>query len=232
MCRTKKLDTCVLLSEDTKTWNKRAPLATPKEFDSYIEQFVKGVELFLDGDKSGASAIFEKIDSDKIRAFTQEHGGISGKIRFNILNKNREPINSIKIPKEDRDRLRNPSKYNEKIFDRDGYRCRYCDNRVISIKFLKKFVKLFDDKSFMKGRKNIDKHGIIHLCWPVLDHVDPWSSGGATDPSNLVTSCGPCNYGKMNYTCEELGIHDPREKEALKDSWDGMSSKLEALKNL
>lgn len=28
--------------------------------------------------------------------------------------------------------------------------------------------------------------------------------------ANLVTSCQSCNYGKYNYTLEQLGLDDPR----------------------
>jgi hypothetical protein len=33
--------------------------------------------------------------------------------------------------------------------------------------------------------------------------------GGRTDESNLVTSCWSCNYGKANYTVEQIGISNP-----------------------
>jgi 5-methylcytosine-specific restriction endonuclease McrA len=42
-----------------------------------------------------------------------------------------------------------------------------------------------------------------------LDHVTPWSLGGRTDESNLVTSCWSCNYGKANFTVEQIGIRNP-----------------------
>ncbi|HUW77243.1 MAG TPA: HNH endonuclease [Candidatus Nanopelagicaceae bacterium] len=42
-----------------------------------------------------------------------------------------------------------------------------------------------------------------------LDHVTPHRLGGRTDEANLVTSCWPCNYGKMEYTVEQIGIVDP-----------------------
>jgi 5-methylcytosine-specific restriction endonuclease McrA len=31
-----------------------------------------------------------------------------------------------------------------------------------------------------------------------VDHVKPRSQGGTNDPSNLVTSCKPCNEGKSD----------------------------------
>lgn len=33
-----------------------------------------------------------------------------------------------------------------------------------------------------------------------VDHVNPRSKGGKTEPGNLVTSCDPCNIGKSDTT--------------------------------
>jgi 5-methylcytosine-specific restriction endonuclease McrA len=33
-----------------------------------------------------------------------------------------------------------------------------------------------------------------------VDHVKPRSQGGKTEPSNLVSSCAPCNAGKSDTT--------------------------------
>ena len=57
----------------------------------------------------------------------------------------------------------------EDIFQRDGFRCVYCD---------------FDGRDF-KG-------------WAYLqvDHFKPRSLGGTDDPTNLVTSCIVCNHMK------------------------------------
>jgi 5-methylcytosine-specific restriction endonuclease McrA len=50
-----------------------------------------------------------------------------------------------------------------------------------------------------------------------LDHVIPWSLGGRTDESNLVSSCWSCNYGKANFTVEQIGIRNPHNSIAVPD---------------
>ncbi|SFU37475.1 HNH endonuclease signature motif containing protein [Methylobacterium sp. UNCCL125] len=40
-------------------------------------------------------------------------------------------------------------------------------------------------------------------AYPQLDHVLPWSRGGATDAANLVVSCKSCNTAKKDRTPEE-----------------------------
>jgi hypothetical protein len=54
------------------------------------------------------------------------------------------------------------------VFNRDGFRCRYCG-------------------------VSIDDGAILHA-----DHVIPESKGGPTTMENLVTACLDCNLGKSN----------------------------------
>jgi 5-methylcytosine-specific restriction endonuclease McrA len=80
-----------------------------------------------------------------------------------------------------------------------------------------------------KGTKNLDTHGIVHIYNPVADHVVPWNLGGRTAPSNLVTSCGACNYGKDRYTIEQLGIQSPFLRSPKLDDWDGLTFLLDQI---
>lgn len=52
------------------------------------------------------------------------------------------------------------------VFQRDGFRCRYCG------------------------------HGVEHGALLEADHVIPESAGGPTTLDNLVTACQDCNRGK------------------------------------
>lgn len=94
---------------------------------------------------------------------------------------------------------------------------------------MKAFIGKLNTTKFMKGPNNLSTHGIIHATWPVADHVVPWNLGGRTNLENLVTFCGACNYGKDGYTCEQMGIDSPFEREPVIDSWDGLSSKVDKI---
>ena len=85
---------------------------------------------------------------------------------------------------------------------------------------------------FKRGDTNLTTHGIIHLSWPVADHVIPWNLGGKTNLSNLISSCASCNYGKDGYTIEQLGISNPFNRVPIIDKWDGLVSKIPKLKSL
>jgi len=136
------------------------------------------------------------------------------------------------IDEELRDKLRSPRKYQNKVFERDGYKCRYCGIRLISQEFIKLFIKNLDSPIFQKGATNLSVHGIIINTWPVADHVFPWNMGGQTNLENLVSSCGSCNYGKDGYTCEQLGIEDPLLRKPILDKWDGLLSRINELKRV
>jgi 5-methylcytosine-specific restriction endonuclease McrA len=84
------------------------------------------------------------------------------------------------------------------------------------------FIKKIDSPLFKRGETNLTTHGIIHITWPVADHVIPWNKGGKTNLENLVTSCAPCNYRKDGYTIEQLGLENPFRRKPVKSDWNGL----------
>tara|TARA_R110002051_G_scaffold296742_2_gene362922 strand:- start:1316 stop:1708 length:393 start_codon:yes stop_codon:yes gene_type:complete len=66
-----------------------------------------------------------------------------------------------------------PSSMRFEIFKRDGFRCGYC--------------------GFKPQKRGARDWGENYLQ---LDHVKPWSQGGADTLDNLVTACLECNAGK------------------------------------
>lgn len=49
---------------------------------------------------------------------------------------------------------------------------------------------------------------------------------GDNSLENTILTCAPCNFGKMNYTLEELGLVDPRGREGIHGGWDGLERLL------
>jgi len=215
MCRGK--NQCTELDVDISKWDNQSPLRRPDTFQHAIDLFIEAVHCFQNGEKDLAISIINNIDSDTITQWYVEHGQISGRIRAIILNRPKPKS----IPTEDRDPERSPRKFQEKVFMRDNYHCRYCGNKVFSQRFLKAFSKKLSAPNFRRGRTNLETHAIFHLGWPVADHVVPWNIGGTTTLDNLVTSCAPCNYGKDGYTAEQIGIENPFNRPANKIIWIG-----------
>ena len=104
---------------------------------------------------------------------------------------------------------------------RDGFHCRFCGIPVIRAQVRKRFVKLYPHLKLW-GKTNAEQHAAFQAMWVQYDHVIPHSKGGANDLSNIVITCAPCNFGKMEYTIKEVGLEDPMRREPKKVEWDGL----------
>ena len=112
------------------------------------------------------------------------------------------------------------------VFERDGYRCRYCaisvftqwknghiPRLVAAMPDLTPGIEVRDGSLSGGGRsgalRNVDQGKWLWLV-ASADHVLPASHNGPTTLDNLVTACAGCNYGKMDWTLEQLEVVDPR----------------------
>jgi hypothetical protein len=113
-----------------------------------------------------------------------------------------------------------------RVFERDGYRCRYCDIPVVTqwqngdvprlvaaLPELTPTLHVENGALIGTGRagalRNVDQKKWLWQ-WASVDHVVPGSHFGPTTLENLVTSCAGCNYGKFDWTLEQLDVVDPR----------------------
>lgn len=132
------------------------------------------------------------------------------------------------LPRDQRVELRMPtSEEKEKLHARDGCRCRFCGIPVIRSEVRKKMHLTYPD-AVPWGRKNSEQHAAFQAMWMQYDHVLPHAKGGTNDLSNVVISCAPCNFGRMEFTLEEVGVEDPRLREPVRSTWDGLERFLKA----
>jgi hypothetical protein len=52
--------------------------------------------------------------------------------------------------------------------------------------------------------------------------VIPHAVGGTNDLDNVVVACAGCNYARMDYTLEEMGLEDPSTRPRKVSDWDGL----------
>lgn len=112
-------------------------------------------------------------------------------------------------------------KFELSIFERDGWHCRFCLSPVISKEARKKLNALFPVPARW-GKANSEKHYGLSIMESSLDHKLPHSRGGDNSLENLVTACGPCQFGRGNLTLEEVGLNNPFLRPPLHDKWDGL----------
>lgn len=62
--------------------------------------------------------------------------------------------------------------------------------------------------------------------WLQYDHIVPHARGGDNSIGNVVVTCAPCNYARMDYTLDELGLENPLSREPRQSNWDGLERVL------
>ncbi len=125
------------------------------------------------------------------------------------------------LPAE-RETLRMPTAAARKILhDRDGYRCRFCGIAVIRKEIRDRLRRLYP-AALPWGKTNRTQHAAFQAMWAQYDHILPHARGGTNDLNNIIVTCAPCNYARMNYTLEEVGLADPRTREPISSAWEGL----------
>jgi 5-methylcytosine-specific restriction endonuclease McrA len=132
-------------------------------------------------------------------------------LHTNKKTKNRMPDTSLK----------------QNLRNRDGFHCRFCGIPVIRSEIRTYFHKIYPN-AVPWGTTNATQHAGFQCLWLQYDHVIPHSAGGDNSLENLIITCAPCNYGKFNYSLEELNLLDPRDFPPIKSPWDGLERALNA----
>jgi len=201
---------CSLLGDDSSTWSRHSPLPPPAWFSASLDYFAQSYQLLAQGQTKAALEALAKTRESEIRDFFVQHGQQSAYFRFQGVPKSiaTKRVVGTKAPRMN-------SKIELEILSRDKHCCRYCGIGVIRKEVFKAYSPRIGEINFPMGKSNATRHGVILGFRAVADHVVPYSEGGATDASNLVTSCWSCNYGKSNCTVAELGLDDPRDREPV-----------------
>jgi hypothetical protein len=126
------------------------------------------------------------------------------------------------IPKEQRLKARMPTSAEKRdLHQRDGYHCRFCGISVIRMEVCVRIRKKYP-QALRWGRRNVEQHAAFQAMWAQYDHLLPHARGGNDDLENIVVTCAPCNFGRMNFTLEEVGLIDPRTREPVRSTWTGL----------
>src|ERR1700730_6002155 len=165
MCR--RSDSCILLGRDPSKWTTQAPLPPPDWFRAEATKFREAVQAAGKGNKNRAVEILRTLRSDEMRFWFDEHGQMSGRHRARALGFTPSQLDCEVDP------LRLPLKYEKAVFERDGYKCRYCGLPVIAKQVLRGFEKVVGTDEFRTVGTNAQQHGIVHGFKMVADHVAP-----------------------------------------------------------
>lgn len=187
-------------------------------------RFENAVRAAAAGNLERAHAEIVCVESDTIQEWFIEHAQVAGNCRFKALGRPSRPPYELEV-----DRLPYPPPAMVKeVFAADGYRCRYCQRPVVHPDLLRLFQTVIGKAAFPMGPTNLATHGSVFAHRAVVDHIQPRKRGGRTTRENLATACYPCNFGKADYSLEDIAMDPPRP--ARRDDWDGLECLVPALK--
>lgn len=203
MCRGKS--GCTELDSDPTKWSHKSTLQPPQAFEAVfgiVQETLKAIER--KELPTAISLLTVDLEKDCKRWFI-EHAQMAGIHRNKILG-----IKKIKPMQIELDPIASVSKFQDAVFERDGYICGYCGLKLYNVKTLRKIQKALGKDVFCtSGKSNEERHGFIYVARATADHIYPHNRGGRTNLENLITSCWSCNYGKGGFTLEELGLDNP-----------------------
>ena len=179
----------------------------------------QAVAAHRSGQLAEARSLLERANIDAVRSWSESLWG--KKSRFAPSG----PYWST-VPAPTTTHLRMPSRVEQNaLHARDGYYCRFCGIPVIRKQVRERLRKLYPDVQIW-GKTNKAQHAALQCMWAQYDHLLPHSRGGSNSPDNIVVTCAPCNYGRMQYTLEEAGLMNPLEREPRRGSWTGLEQLL------
>lgn len=197
--------------------HRRCFLPPLHEHELAADLLSEAAGALLEGKFALCAQRIAEADLRPLRAFAYS---ICGPIDPAIHHQQRNPIYSAVVGDSQR-RMPSPS-VSRGILKRDGYRCRYCACRVIVREARIAFAIACPDAARW-GSRNEEKHFGLSVLAASIDHVLPFRRGGSHEPENLVTACGPCQFGRNQWTLAEVEIEDPRSNAPRVDSWDGLT---------
>lgn len=187
----------------------------PEISDAYLDA---AVSAHLAGQSDIADQLLRLADMPLLREWTESVWGTDSRyVHYHSLS-DAEPS----IGAGTRTKLRMPTLAEQKrLHLRDGYHCRFCGIPVIRREVRQRIVRAYP-LAVPWGKRNADQHAAFQMMWSQYDHLLPHSKGGANDPDNIVVSYAPCNFGRMGYRLEEVGLADPRLRDPVRSAWDGL----------
>jgi 5-methylcytosine-specific restriction endonuclease McrA len=120
------------------------------------------------------------------------------------------------------------------VFRRDGWLCCWCKRPVIFapvMKFLGRGIRASGGGqrlAYYHAHWTRDGSPLLDLLGAVIDQIEAFSAGGASDIDNLATACNKCNGHKSAATLDKWGER-PTEKPVKgkygePQHWDGLST--------
>jgi len=190
----------------------RAPIPA---IERAAESLKLASEAHIAGQRARAAALLDEANDPAVRQWTESIWGKGGE--FAVSGPFKASPAFLAGATE---RMPDPELQRE-LHRRDGFYCRFCGVPVIR-KQVREFFRAQYPEVHVWGRKNCEQHAALQCMWAQYDHLLPHSRGGQNTLENLVVTCAPCNYGRMQYTLEEARLQNPLERAPRVGAWNGL----------
>ena len=181
------------------------------------------ISAHIAGDREQAASLISAANIPAIREWVESLWGEPSPYRQFRSVPDAPPI----LSRAQRLVLRMPNSTEKKLLlERDGFHCRFCGIPVIRAEIRNRLRKLYPDALPWPTDSNKHQHPAFQAMWVQYDHILPHARGGTNELENMLITCAPCNYARMYYTLEEVGLADPRFREPVRSSWDGLERLL------
>ncbi len=195
----------------------KAPI--PEIFEA-AEKLTLALQAHLRGIPQNVAELIIATDVPGMAAWTES---IWGKSSDKVHGFRKLPDSPPYLELADRPVPRMPTRADRmEILQRDGFHCRFCGIPVIAAETRARIHALYPG-ALRWGSRNSEQHAAFQCMWLQFDHVLPNQRGGTSGPENVVITCAPCNFGRMEWTIEEARLLDPRERK-LRPTWSGFTN--------
>ena len=179
-----------------------------------------GVDAHLAGDRKTADRCFAEANSPVVWQYTDAGWGAGCRVRHGFIS---IPDGPPYLAKDARPVPRMPKTATKKaVVERDGYHCRFCGIPVVDPAIRTLLNREYPDTVTWTNR-NAGQHAAFQCMWLQYDHVLPNSRGGESSLENVVVTCAPCNFGRMETTLAEAYLLNPLSL-PLEPRWDGFAA--------
>lgn len=198
------------------------------EIYSSAELLRAAVDAHLAGNGTSASNLISQANNFIVREWLESiWGKASPHVNFRTV-----PNSSPILKKPQRVETRMPSATEKAaLLVRDGFQCRFCGIPVIRREVRQHLHSIYPD-ALPWGRTNASQHAAFQALWAQYDHILPHARGGTNALDNMVIACAACNFGRMDFTLEEVGIEDPRRRPIKHSDWNGLEHVLPVAKQV
>jgi len=175
-----------------------------------------------------ARQLLAASNEHKIWEHTDRSWGKGAKLFFGLAY---DPEGPPRLSREVRPKPRMPTRaIQQAVLSRDGHHCRFCGIPVIR-PAIRSFLRTIYPNEIPWGATKI-QHAAFQCMWLQYDHILPNSRGGASTLENVVITCAPCNFGRMEFTLSEAGLINPLSHSTPIrwkgfSSWDGLERVLQ-----